>query len=49
MINVLFNTQDEEDWVRISPTGSSQIYNCNFFFQQGRFSKKNKNRFFSCF
>ena len=34
MINVLFNTQDEEDWIRISPTGKNKIYNCNFFFKE---------------
>lgn len=49
MINVLFNTQDEEDWVRISPTGSSQIYNCNFFFNEEDVPKNTKIDFLVVF
>ena len=31
LINVFFNTEDNEDWVRISPTGTNKTHNCNFF------------------
>ncbi len=49
MINVLFNTQDEEDWIRISPTGKNKIYNCNFFFKEEDIPKNTKIDFLVVF
>ena len=34
LINVFFNTEDNEDWVRISPTGTNKTHNCNFFLRR---------------
>ena len=34
MINVFFNTQDQEDWSRLSPTGTNKINDCAFFLKK---------------
>lgn len=49
MINVLFNTQDDEDWIRISPTGTSKLYNCNFFFKEDDIPRDTKIDFLVVF
>lgn len=32
MLNVYFNTEDRDDWIRLSPTGTNIVNNCKFFF-----------------
>jgi len=34
MINVYFNSQDKENWIRLSPTGNNVVGNCNFIFDE---------------
>lgn len=34
MFNVYFNSQDNENWIRLSPTGNNVIGNCNFIFDK---------------
>lgn len=49
MINIFFNTQDEEDWGRLSPTGVNKINNCNFFFKEDDIPKNSKVDFLVVF
>ena len=32
MLNIFFNTDDKDDWLRLSPTGTNIVKNCKFFF-----------------
>jgi len=32
MLNIYFNTDDKDDWLRLSPTGTNIVKNCKFFF-----------------
>ena len=42
MINIYFNTQDNEDWLRLSPSGTKLYNGCNFIFNESELDKFNK-------
>ncbi len=49
LINVFFNTEDNEDWVRISPTGTNKTHNCKFFFKEADIPKNTEIDFLVVF